>query len=246
MIRINATRYFFWLLSCWVCITPLSGFANIDDFQERYFAEVDGSTWALHIDSSHTFQHRVTAKLQMGNTRERYLLIGNIDGKRIKGSYQKPIRISQSSEELRFELLRLDDSRVQLNLSNALGKNLGQTILSANRHQNPIDTAILGTWYSVAEPGASASNPYLGEEWAIRFGANGELCESLYLVDTRTQKNHQDPCSQPSSQRWKAVDGKIYTAVGENWQLHFNYRLMGGRLVVSYPSGKRRVANLAN
>jgi hypothetical protein len=234
------------MLSRWLCITPLSGFENIDDFQERYFADVDGSTWALHIDSSHTFQHRVTAKLQMGNTRERYLLIGNIDGKRIKGSYQKPIRISQSSEELRFELLRLDDSRVQLNLSNALGKNLGQTILSANRHQNPIDTAILGTWYSVAEPGASASNPYLGEEWAIRFGANGELCESLYLVDTRTQKNHQDPCSQPSSQRWKAVDGKIYTAVGENWQLHFNYRLMGGRLVVSYPSGKRRVANLAN
>ena len=209
MIRINATRYFFWLLSCWVCITPLSGFANIDDFQERYFAEVDGSTWALHIDSSHTFQHRVTAKLQMGNTRERYLLIGNIDGKRIKGSYQKPIGISQSSEELRFELLRLDDSRVQLNLSNALGKNLGQTILSANRHQNPIDTAILGTWYSVPSPAPVPATLILARNGPF---ALVQMANSVnhFISSTRAPKkitktpalNHHHNAGKPSTVRF--------------------------------------------
>lgn len=246
MIRPTIGQCLFWVLSCWVFTTPLSGVASVDGFQERYFADVDGSTWALHIDSRHTFQHRVTAKLQMGNTKSRYLLIGNVDGKRIKGSCQKPIGSTQSSEELQFEILRLDENRVQLSLINTAGKNISQTIMHADSHQNPIDSAIIGTWYSVAEPGASASNPYLGEEWAIRFTASGEVCESLYLVDTRSQKNHKNPCATPSSQRWKAVDGKIYTAANDSdWQLQFNYRLMGGRMVVSYPSGKRRVANLA-
>lgn len=246
MIRINARNCILFVLSYCASIYPLSGMTAIDGLQGRYFAEVDGNIWALHIDAKHSFQHRITAKLQMGNTRERYLLIGNMRGQSITGSYQKPLSFSQSAEERRFALHRLDNHRVELSLQDTQGAVVSKVVMSADHHQEPIDTAILGTWYSVAEPGASTSNPYLGEEWAIRFNANGELCESLYLVDTRTHNNHQDPCTKPSSQRWKAVDGKIYTTVDETWQLHFNYRLMGGRLVISYPSGKRRVANLAN
>ncbi len=245
MIRANVTRQLLWGLICWASMSPLSSIASIDGFQERYFAEVDGSTWTLQLTSSQTFQRRVTAKLQMGNARARYLLIGNVDGKHIKGSCQTPIGSSHAAEDLLFDIQRIDESHIELSLTNASGKRVSKTILSTDIQQNPIDTAILGTWYSVAEPGASSNNPYLGEEWAIRFSENGKLCESTYLVDTRTRKNHRDPCTTPSSQRWKAVDGKIYTAADEDWQLEFNYRLMGGRLVVSYPGGKRRVANFA-
>lgn len=225
------------------CAPPLQ--AELSGFQDRYFADVDGSTWVLQLEANKTFQSMVTAKLQMGDTRNRYLLMGGVDNTQIKGSYKPLIGSSDLGGERSFEIRRIDDSRLRLTLNDDKGKVKEQLTFSANSQQAPIDTAIIGMWFTSAEPNGKLDQPYLGEQWAISFRDDGTLCEASYSVDTRKPQTPKDPCQSGIERRWKAVDGKVYTNDNEEWAMQFNYRLMGGRMVVSYPGGKRRVANTA-
>ncbi|WP_269617579.1 hypothetical protein [Zhongshania sp. BJYM1] len=220
--------------------------ADVRGFQDRYFADVDGSTWVLQLETNKTFQSMVTAKLQMGGTRNRYLLIGGLKDSQITGSYKPLIGNTDTyKEERRFEINRLNENSLRLTLSDENGKAKQSLTFNANAQQTPIDTAILGTWLTDAEPAGSLKNPYSGEQWTIRFMEDGTLCENSYTVDTREPQIPKDPCLTSQEQRWKAIDGKVYTTTGsEDWTMQFNYRLMGGRMVVSYPGGKRRVANM--
>ncbi|MFT6552799.1 MAG: hypothetical protein ACJA1I_002856 [Zhongshania marina] len=226
------------------CASPLQ--AELNGFQDRYFADVDGSTWVLQLETNKTFQSMVTAKLQMGDTRNRYLLMGGVDNTQIKGSYKPLIGSSDFGGERSFEIRRIDDSRLRLTLNDDKGKVKEQLTFTANSQLAPIDTAILGTWFTTAEPDGKLNQPYLGEQWTISFRDDGTLCEASYSVDTRKSQDPKDPCRNGAERRWKAVDGKVYTYdKNEEWAMQFNYRLMGGRMVVSYPGGKRRVANMA-
>lgn len=222
--------------------------AEVSGFQDRYFAEVDGSTWVLQLETNKTFQSMVTAKLQMGDTRNRYLLMGGLRNSQITGSYKPLMGNSDSFRgERRFEIKRLTEKTLRLTLNDENGKPNQNLNFTSNATQAPIDTAILGTWLTIAEPAGSLNKPYSGEQWAIRFIDDGTLCEDSYTVDTRKPQVQKDPCLTAQQRRWKAVDGKIYTANNnEDWAMQFNYRLMGERMVVSYPGGKRRVANMAN
>jgi|GEM_PF-1081544 hypothetical protein len=222
--------------------------AEVNGFQDRYFAEVDGSTWILQLAPNKTFQSLVTAKLQMGDTRDRYLLMGGLSGNQISGSYKPILGTTATFDgERRFEIKRLSENSLRLSLKDESGKTGQQFDFTSNAAQAPIDSAIIGTWLTIAEPEGNLDKPYSGEQWAVRFMEDGTLCEDSYTVDTRKPQVEQDPCLNAQARRWKAVDGKIYIADSEeNWALQFNYRLMGGRMVVSYPGGKRRVANIAD
>ncbi|CAA0097442.1 hypothetical protein [Zhongshania aliphaticivorans] len=243
--RLYAKRLGASLYLALLCSPPLQ--AEVSGFQDRYFADVDGNTWVLQLEANKTFQSMVTAKLQMGDTRNRYLLMGGVNKMQITGSY-KPLFGSSDNVggERSFEIQRIDDSRLRLTLNDDNGKTKERLIFTANTQQAPIDTAILGTWFTIAEPDGKLDQPYLGEQWAISFKDDGTLCEASYGVDTRKAQTPKDPCGGGIERRWKAVDGKVYTIdKNEEWAMQFNYRLMGGRMVVSYPGGKRRVANMA-
>lgn len=221
--------------------------AEVKGFQNRYFTEVDGSTWVLQLDPNTTFQSMITAKLQMGDTRNRYLLMGGLSKDQITGSYTPLMGSADTFRgERRFEIKRLSDNSLRLSLSDENGKISQSLSFTANAEQAPIDTAILGTWLTAPEPAGSKAKPYSGQQWTIRFMNNGTLCQHRYTVDTRKPPLAQDPCLKAPKQHWKAVDGKVYTAKNEDdWALQFSYRLMAGRMVVSYPGGKRVVANMA-
>jgi hypothetical protein len=221
--------------------------AEVKGFQNRYFAEVDGSTWVLQLDPNMTFQSMITAKLQMGDTRNRYLLMGGLSKDQITGSYT-PLMGSADifRGERRFEIKRLSDNSLRLSLRDKNGEISQSLSFTANAERAPIDTAILGTWLTATEPAGSKAQPYSGQQWTIRFMDNGMLCQHRYTVDTRKTPLAQDPCLKAQEQRWKAVDGKVYTARnGNDWALEFSYRLMAGRMVVSYSGGKRVVATMA-
>lgn len=223
--------------------------ADVGRFKDRYFADVDGSTWILQLETNKTFQSMVTAKLQMGDTRSRYLLMGGIKTNQITGSYKPLIGNTDTYQgERRFEIKRLNENSLRLTLIGENGKTQERLTFTANARKAPIDSAIIGLWQTDAEPAGNLKSPYSGEQWTIRFMEDGTVCENSYTVDTRKPQTPHDPCLTSQERRWKAVDGKVYTTANsaDDWTMQFNYRLMGGRMVVSYPGGKRRVATMTD
>lgn len=228
------------LIALGMLLLPLAGFAISEGFQDRYTAEVDGQTWVLYIDNRRSFPSMLSAKLQMGETLNRYILLGSIENQVVTGTY-KALRAAAMAEEKPFSLRRTGDASIELALENRA------LTMTADTSLAPVDDAIIGTWSSEPKIGSSSSNPYLGKQWSIHFRADGTACEATRMVDSRGPVSYQDPCARSSSQRWKAENGKIHYADDSgDWQMQFNYRIMGGRLVVSYPDGSRVVTNPAN
>ena len=61
-------------------LLPLCASASTEGFRERYSSDVDGQTWMLHIDSGRSFPSMISAKLQMGDALNRYILLGSVNG----------------------------------------------------------------------------------------------------------------------------------------------------------------------
>ncbi|WP_372863891.1 lipocalin family protein [Spongiibacter sp.] len=220
-------------------LAPALATAAIDGFHDRYTATVSGQTWVLYLDGSRSFPSMVSAKLQMGDALNRHMLLGSIEGTTITGSY-KPLYGGAMAEEKPFSLQRISDNSVRLVLAGQ------QLLMSAGQQQAPVDDTIIGTWNSDTKLGINTRNPYMGEQWSIHFRADGTVCETTYMVDSRQPSQYRDPCDKAPSQQWKAENGKIhYSNADGQWQEQFNYRIMGGRLVVSYPGGLRRVTSPA-
>ncbi|WP_372878589.1 hypothetical protein [Spongiibacter marinus] len=218
-------------------LSPLCASASTEGFRERYSSDVDGQTWMLHIDSGRSFPSMISAKLQMGDALNRYILLGSVNGTVITGSY-KPLRASAMAEEKPFSLTLIGQDSVALTLDGE------RYTLSANDQLAAVDDALIGTWSSDAKLGGSIDNPYMGEQWSIHFRADGTACEATRMIDSRRASSYQDPCSQADSHRWKAENGKILFADDRGeWREQFTYRIMGGRMVVSYPGGQRRVTS---
>ena len=223
------------LLSLMLCSLPSR--ADAGGFHERYSAKVDGQTWVLYLNAQRSFPSMISAKLQMGDALNRYILLGSIDGSVITGSY-KPLRAGAMAQEKSFSLTRTGDNSISLTLDDQ------HFTLSANDQLTPVDDALIGTWSSDAKLSGNADNPYMGEQWSIHFRADGTACEASRTVDSRHTAAYQDPCSSAESHRWKAENGKIHFADDSGkWREKFTYRIMGGRMVVSYPGGKRRVTS---
>ncbi len=221
-------------------LASISAHAGIEGFHDRYTADVNGQTWVLYLGGNRGLPSMISAKLQMGDALNRHMLLGSVEGKEITGSY-KPLYGGAMAEEKPFRLQRISDNSVRLVLA---GK---QLLMSANQQEAPIDDTIIGTWHSDAKLGLHVDNPYMGEQWSIHFRADGTACETTYMVDSRKPAPQRDPCDKAASQRWKAENGKIHYADDKGqWQEQFNYRIMGGRLVVSYPGGERKVTNPAS
>lgn len=232
------------LLVLWILgLSSTLSAASDKEFRNRYIAEVNDQTWVLNLDSRRSFASMISAKLQMGDALNRMILLGNIDEGLITGTY-KPLRVSAMADEKIFTLQWIDDRSVRLTLdgANALARH-GIT-LHADANVNPVDDALVGRWYSDVTPGIDAQNPYMGQQWSIQFQDDGSLCEDSRRVDSRQPPQDYSPCEQGSKHLWKAENGKIHVADDNgNWSLKFDYRLMGGRLVVSYPDGQRRIAS---
>lgn len=230
------------LLILW--ILGLSSAAASDaDFHNRYIADVNGQTWVLNLDNSRSFATMISAKLQMGDALNRMILLGSVDDGLITGTY-KPLRGGAMAEENIFTLQRIDERSVRLTLdgSNVLA---GRGItLRADAALAPVDEALVGRWYGDVSPGIDRQNPFMGQQWSIQFRDDGSLCEDARRVDSRHPPQDYSPCERGDTQRWKAENGKLLIADDNgNWSLKFDYRLMGGRLVVSYPDGERRIAS---
>lgn len=235
--------------SAWRLAVPLlllfSAFSHADlgGFEERYFSERDGQTWVLQLESSRTFASMITIKLQMGTATRRYILLGSHDNRGISGSYKTLDEIALAGSDQAFSLRKAGKNSVRLLLQNNPDFPPQGVVFSTQAKQPALDNVLIGIWYSKPKLGVSADNPFLGEQWRVHFRQDGVLCEETVVVDKR-KASEADPCSAGSRRDWKSQDGKILIRTDSGqWRHAFTYRLMGGRLVASYPDGRRLVAS---
>jgi hypothetical protein len=224
-------------------VTSPGSHAAVDGFRDHYVSEVDGQIWTLHLEANRTFSAMVTAKLQLGGADRRYILLGRLNSRQIEGSYKPFLSSTLTAQDQPFTLHRLTKDSIRLRLKNQPDFPVSGVVFTADTALTAVDNALIGIWATEPKLGGHTGNPYLGEQWQIHFRADGSLCEDTVETDKRKPQAPSDPCDAVTPSQWKSEDNRVMMLSDHDWQYKFTYRIMGGRLVVSYPDGMRRVAN---
>lgn len=241
--------YSFQLLAvCLLSIGTVASYADQADFADSYSGEVNGYAWVLHLKRNTAFASMITGQLETHRDGRRYMLVGNINSDTIAGSFKSYYGSDAASADQQFKIELQPDGRVKLALTSFDDFPAAGIVLDAKSADATADPELVGIWFTEPEVGRNIDNPYIGEQWVVEFYDDGTMCETSFDVDSR--QNLDKPAGKcPINKRvkWKASEGQIYTAkYPGQWEVQFKYRLMGGRLIMSYDDGERRVANISD